>query len=94
MTTHVFSIYDAKAESYLPPFTTHTYGIAERMFTDMVNTPEHQFNRHPEDYTLFAIGSYDDQTAHMTSTELTPIINGLQAIANGSPEPALPWEAN
>lgn len=85
MTNHVFAVFDAKAEAYLPPFTTSTFGIAERLFTDMVNEPGQQFNRHPEDYTLYLIGTYDSHTAELQTAALKPLITGLQALSSPAP---------
>jgi hypothetical protein len=56
----VFTVYDSKSEAYLQPFFLQTKGQAVRAFTDSVNDPQHQFCRHPEDYTLFELGEYDD----------------------------------
>lgn len=60
MELRIFSVYDSKAEGYLPPFTAITKGQAMRTFGDYCNNPEHPFYKHAEDYTLFEIGSYDD----------------------------------
>lgn len=87
MTQHVFSVYDSKADAYLAPFTANTYGLAERMFVDLVCNEGHQFNRHPEDYTLYQIGQFDSHTAQVNSTELTVIITGLQAAARSPNQP-------
>lgn len=57
----VYSIYDSKAEAYLPPFILPKKAMAVRAFTDCVNSPTHQFGQNPEDYTLFELGSFDDQ---------------------------------
>lgn len=68
MIVQIFAIYDTKAESYLQPFFSQTRGAAIRAFTDSVNdtTGESQFAKHPEDYTLFHLGHYDDQTSVIT----------------------------
>jgi len=71
----VFTVYDTKAELYLPPFYNQTKGQAVRAFQDTTNTKDHQFNRHPEDFTLFYLGTYDDCTTHM-EMEKTPISLG------------------
>ncbi len=63
MITQVFTIYDSKAECYMPPFFTQTKGSAIRLFSDTCNDREHQFYIHSEDFTLFQLGSYDDQIA-------------------------------
>jgi len=77
MVHKIFSIFDGKAMAYLPPFCLPEVGMASRTFGDCVNSADHQFGLHPEDYTLFQIGLYDDSTG---------IISGLEArcvIANG-----------
>lgn len=60
MTLKVFSIFDIKAGAYLQPFFMATTGQALRAFTDSVNDKQSQFHKHPGDYTLFELGSYDD----------------------------------
>ena len=66
MIHQVFTVYDAKAEIYLPPFYAQTKGHAVRMFEDSANDPEHQFNRHAEDFTLFHCGTYEDTTSEFS----------------------------
>lgn len=77
----IFTIYDQKAAAYIPPFFMHTSGMAARIFTDMVNDEQHQFSKHPEDYTLFKLGSFNDANAEII-LEHTPITmhNGVTLI--------------
>jgi len=77
MNHQLFSVYDTKAEVYTPPFFVPTLGIATRAFSDCVNSADHQFGKHPQDYTLFKLGTFDDNTAHL---ELLP---APQSIGNG-----------
>ncbi len=63
MKLKVFSVYDIKAEAYMPPFMMHTLGQAERAFQDLVNDSESSIYKHPEDYRLFMISEFDDSTA-------------------------------
>lgn len=67
MILKLFTVHDAKAEAYLSPFFAPTTGIAIRIYTDMSNEASHAFHQHPEDYTLFELGSYDDSNAQITS---------------------------
>ncbi len=60
MIHQVFTCYDCKAEIYLLPFYCQTKGQAIRMFDDSSNDPSHQFFKHPEDFVLFQLGTYDD----------------------------------
>ncbi len=57
-----FAVYDAKAGAYLRPFFANSAGEAIRSFGDAVNS-DTPFGKHPEDYTLFAVGSFDDSDA-------------------------------
>jgi len=70
----VFTVFDAKAESYLPPFYQVSSGMACRVFEDTVNDPGHQFHRHPGDFTLFEVGTFDDQSC---TFELLPTPHSL-----------------
>ena len=58
----MFSIYDEKAQAYLPPFILPATEMAIRTFGDCVNSQEHQFGKHPADYTLYQIAEFDDDT--------------------------------
>lgn len=84
-----FTIYDQKALAYLPPFFLHNRHMAERTFADCVNSHDHQFGKHPEDYTLFIIGEYDDRTGVLTPQNPELVGNGVdyidpsQRVANG-----------
>jgi len=66
MISKVFTVYDMKAEAYLNPFMFQNKGEAIRAFQDAVNDPKTMFYKHPEDYALFQIAEYDDQTAKYT----------------------------
>jgi len=66
----VFTVYDSAARKYLEPFFAETVEVACRMFRALVNKDGHQFNRFPEDYTLFHIGSYNDDEGQLSA--ITP----------------------
>lgn len=80
MTQHMFAVYDSKAQAYLAPFPANTHGIAERMFSDLVNQQGHQFNRHPQDYTLYKIGTFETDNGTIKATEMTALVTGLQLL--------------
>lgn len=81
MILSIFTIFDQQAKAFLPPFFMPTEGMAVRQFSDMVNDSNCQFNKHPKDYTLFQLGSFNDNSAHIT-IEKTPlsVYNGLQLL--------------
>ncbi len=77
MLHQVFSVYDSKAGIYLPPFYLQTKGQALRQFADTVNgSKENQIANHPEDFTLFELGIFDDLICQFTLHE-TPISLGV-----------------
>lgn len=61
----IYSIHDSKADAYLPPFFLHADGMATRSFQDCITDPEHAFGKHPQDYTLFNIGTFNDKTSEL-----------------------------
>lgn len=76
MILEVFTIFDAKAGAYNTPFYLPTRGAAIRAFSDTVADSETMFHKHPEDFTLFILGSYDDSSAIFSMLE-TPHPLGL-----------------
>lgn len=61
----VFSIHDSAAECFKPPWCAPSKGIALRTFSDLANTEGNDISRYPRDFTLFELGTFDDQKATM-----------------------------
>lgn len=59
----VFSVFDCKAQAFLTPIFCPTRGVAVRMFQAAVVDEGHDFHRFAEDYTLFELGDFDEQSA-------------------------------
>lgn len=74
----VFSVFDVKAEAYLRPFFVKTRGQAIRGFSDAVNDPQHEFHAHPDDYTLFQIGEFDEDEGKLIPAVPETCGNALQ----------------
>jgi len=68
-----FTIFDTKAQAYGRPFFNHTIPEAIRTFTDAVNAADSPFFRHPEDYLLFHVGSYDDAGGVLEACNPVPL---------------------
>lgn len=62
MKKRLYAIHDAKIEAFNSPFTMHTVGEALRGFVEVVNDPSTQFCKHPEDFTLFELGEYEESS--------------------------------
>lgn len=76
-----FAVFDQKAKAYLTPFFLHNSGMALRAFGDCVNDSQHQFGKHPEDYVLFEVATFDDEDAHWdVPSSPVLLVSGLQLI--------------
>lgn len=71
MILKVFAARDMKAEAFLQPYYSPNVGSAVRAFGDACNEKNSPFNKHPNDYVLYEIATYDDNTAEFIS--LNPI---------------------
>lgn len=70
MTVHtVCAVKDRAIDAYNRPFTVPTIGAAIRSFTDEVNRKDSEMFAHPEDYDLYDMGTWDDQTGTYLSPE-------------------------
>ncbi len=72
-----FTVRDSAAEAFMRPFFAQSQGAAIRSFSDMVNgEAEHPIAAHPEDYTLFALGTFNERTGMMETHEPRSLGNG------------------
>ena len=69
----IYGIFDSKAQSYSLPFYYQYEAQALRTVIDWLNNPETPYAKHPEDYTLFDLGSYDDVQGTITQDKITSI---------------------
>lgn len=69
MENRLYSIKDRATDAFMAPWTAHTDGHAIRMFQDAVNDTQSQMNKHPEDYDLWFVGIFDDQSGMFIGME-------------------------
>lgn len=67
MILKVFSILDVKADSFVNLFTFSTNGQAIRAFKDLVNDERSTISKHPGDYRLSCVGTFDDSTGVLSA---------------------------
>lgn len=65
----MFSIYDSKAEAYIPPFPAETIGLALRRFQQAAEEPNSNINKWPTDFCLFHVGWFDQANADYKKIE-------------------------
>lgn len=69
MIYQVFAVKDSKAAAFALPFFLPRMELAIRSFKDAVSDPKHEMHRHPEDYSLWCLGEYDDEKGAMLPVE-------------------------
>ena len=67
MKLNAYTIYDVASGVYMRPFFSQADGQAIRGFKDIATDADHEIGKHPEDYKLFRIGAFNDNTGKMTS---------------------------
>ena len=60
MKSSLYSVFDSCAAFYDRPFVSRDDGSALRAFGDIACDAEHPIGKHPEHYSLFRVGSFDD----------------------------------
>lgn len=61
----VVAIRDQAMAAFQNPIAVNAVGLAVRSFGDEVNNPESPMNAHPEDYELFKLADYDEETGRL-----------------------------
>lgn len=71
----------------MTPFFMPQIGMAIRTFTDCVNTPDHQFSKHPEDYVLQHIGQFCEESGQINMLEVVDTLGtGVKFVGANSPD--------
>lgn len=86
MTKTIASIYDTKAEAWSTPLFFNSNAEAIRTFSDVVNNAETQYGRHPEDYILFNIGTFDEQTGEIVGGLQVSLEHGINLVTPQQPQ--------
>lgn len=60
MKINIYAINDAQVSAFSQPFFSQTNGAALRAFSDHVNEKGTQPNKHPQDYSLWHLGTFND----------------------------------
>lgn len=67
----MFAVFDKKSETYNLPFFMRTMGEAMRAFQDLVGDEKTVLYRHPEDFKLVKLGTFDLKTGEVERSVVT-----------------------
>lgn len=83
----LYSVRDVKVERFFPPFAQRNQLEAQRTFLDMCGDHRTPISKHPEDYTLYEIGSFNPETGEVKAILARVVLHGSEAkqeVANAS----------
>ncbi len=82
MKLNIYTIFDTASGLYMRPFYQQSDGAAVRSFKDIAIDADHEVGKHPEDYSLFRIGVYDDNNAVITVENRDCIATALELVGS------------
>jgi hypothetical protein len=89
MKLNVYAIFDTAAAVYKQPFMMRTDGEAVRGFMDLCIRDGNEINSHPEHFSLYKLGKFDDSTGKYSDNVLECLMTAHEAVAK-SQEPLEP----
>lgn len=90
MLLNAYSVYDTKALNYSPPFYAPTNGAATRMIADAAADPNNNLGRHPADFVLFRVGTFDDQVGLLEAVQPREhVVDVASLVGEKAPMPPL-----
>ncbi len=81
MKVQCYAVFDQCSGIYEKPFFSTADDLVKREFQDVVNSPDHAFNKHPEHYSLVRLGGFDNRNGKLTNEENEVLWTGLEALA-------------
>lgn len=62
MVKNLYAVQDVKVSVFYPPISLINDGEATRMLKDIVDNPESPISKHSDDFRLFRLGTFDDNS--------------------------------
>ncbi len=82
MRLNAYSIFDSASGAYMRPFFLLADSQALRSFTDIATDADHEVGKHPEDYSLVRIGTFDDQTGKLHPEDVLVLAIGIEVVSS------------
>ena len=82
----ICAIRDSAIEAYMRPFTAQTPGQAHRLFVDEVRREGSEIGAHPEDYAIYHLADFDDNTGMITPIDPPKCIQRAIEVIQNSEE--------
>lgn len=82
----LFAVYDLKAKHFWPPYVSVTAATGIREFGDLVASERTPLGKHPEDYVLYQVGTFDDVQGVVESQKHVPMAKATEFASALIPE--------
>lgn len=84
----ICAVRDAKAEVFGQPIFVRSTGLAIRSFTQACNgdSPDNQFKHHSEDFALWELGTFDEESGKLESLEIPKLLITAQQVIYALPK--------
>jgi len=83
----VYTLFDEKAAFYGSPFYCKTDNEALRMVSDAARSTETLIGTHPEDYSLYNVGQFDDNAGKLIPENVPVFIVKVTELVTRLPQP-------
>ena len=70
----LYSIFDAKANTFCAPFVCVSNGVAVRQLMDLVQDEKTTISKYPEDFSLYFIGDFADDSGMLLPLDSVPVL--------------------
>lgn len=81
----MFSVHDSVSGIYDRPFVARAEGDAVRSFGDIAKDKEHPIGKHPEHFSLFHVGMWNDNTGMIDPVAPTHVVSAIDLTTYESP---------
>ena len=89
MILQLVAVFDRASGVYDGPIPVKQLAQAIRQFKDMARNEQSPIAKHPEDYTLMHVGTWNDSEGVVESKIPVKLMNGGEALAESTPAPKL-----
>ncbi len=81
MKMNIYAIFDTASGTYWKPIYARSDEEIKRSFKGAADNAESDIGAHPEDYSIFRLGTFDDNTAKIQIEDRECIETALEAVA-------------
>ncbi len=78
---NIYATFDSASGLYSHPLFALSDGEIMREFSDLVQDASHPIGKHPEDYSLMRMGTYDDLTGTFNNENNECLATGLETLS-------------